>query len=704
MITQAIMQPILSADWYIETENEQLKHELETELGLETDEDRAFPSVIFPTWQFYLRQCLISVRHGFVLLEKVRDFVDGKYIHRRLATRLPATVDKWIVKESEFKKLFPDKDLPLDTFLAIEQAGYEGDQYKNGVYIPRDKLVHISLFQEGQDYEGFSLYRGVYQHWKIKNALYKFDVMRHERIAMPVPVAKHNNTLSSEQLNDVANFLKNIRVNQSAFGLMPDGITEITLLESKTSNDSMLATIEHHNQMIINAMLLQGMNLGNTKNGSRATAETQMDFFYNFVDSIAKTIAQSLTNDVIQEYRILNNYSEPAELKFSNLQKIDIDTIVAQINESVKSGALTPTPDVENKLRTDYFDLEEIEDSEQEKSQEEKKIEEMQSPFNNQKKFAENYRPLTLAESRVAFDKIERVLDQNEEKLNSSLNGVLESTIALLLVKVKVLLENKDYEGIRQLSLKLIPEVGRQIREIVDDVYNIGIREASKELNVLRAPTPAEAKKFNTLQSEIAKTDLENRLISDTQKELLNAINQGFSPTETVYKVKQRTQSSIDKALTDIGSIVIASALNRGRDYVFTKNVDDIYAYQWSAILDNRICQFCEQMDGKVLDVTDPLVKAAGSVHSNCRCVVVPVRKVQSDKPEITGKPDNIIYNGLNDFKILPSRTIPLKEKSNPIKLTEEIKKQAKEKLNKKIKDTAETQVVEALTEVLNAD
>lgn len=89
------------------------------------------------------------------------------------------------------------------------------------------------------------------------------------------------------------------------------------------------------------------------------------------------------------------------------------------------------------------------------------------------------------------------------------------------------------------------------------------------------------------------------------------------------------------------GTIIVAKAVNIGRKDVYSTYSGDIYAYQYSAILDTRTCATCERLDGKVLDeaaykntIYDP------PIHPNCRCVWVAILNDELDPPEITGFPD----------------------------------------------------------------
>ena len=69
-------------------------------------------------------------------------------------------------------------------------------------------------------------------------------------------------------------------------------------------------------------------------------------------------------------------------------------------------------------------------------------------------------------------------------------------------------------------------------------------------------------------------------------------------------------------------SSLITAALNIGRDDVFKDNDDDIYGYQYSAILDDRVCKICEDLDGSVVTNAEYMATIwMPPVHFNCRCL-----------------------------------------------------------------------------------
>jgi SPP1 gp7 family putative phage head morphogenesis protein len=91
-------------------------------------------------------------------------------------------------------------------------------------------------------------------------------------------------------------------------------------------------------------------------------------------------------------------------------------------------------------------------------------------------------------------------------------------------------------------------------------------------------------------------------------------------------------------------NLVIAENINAGRKFVFDKYFDDIYAYQWSALLDGGTCNYCRSMDGKTISAADKSFSSyqPGRVHFGCRCIWVAVLKDDASLPAYTGIPKSL--------------------------------------------------------------
>lgn len=89
----------------------------------------------------------------------------------------------------------------------------------------------------------------------------------------------------------------------------------------------------------------------------------------------------------------------------------------------------------------------------------------------------------------------------------------------------------------------------------------------------------------------------------------------------------------IKSYLVAVATVSIADAINLGRHKVYQDYEDRIGAFQFSAILDDRTCKFCDQpnsqsiglgLDGLNFSPDDPLLDLIRPpLHQHCRCMLV---------------------------------------------------------------------------------
>lgn len=88
----------------------------------------------------------------------------------------------------------------------------------------------------------------------------------------------------------------------------------------------------------------------------------------------------------------------------------------------------------------------------------------------------------------------------------------------------------------------------------------------------------------------------------------------------------------IGQAIATAAVIVVAEAVNEGRESGFADIQDQISLYQFSAILDERTCPNCEELDGQYFEADDPqLGPLTPPLHPGCRCIWVAVLKEETN-------------------------------------------------------------------------
>jgi hypothetical protein len=121
----------------------------------------------------------------------------------------------------------------------------------------------------------------------------------------------------------------------------------------------------------------------------------------------------------------------------------------------------------------------------------------------------------------------------------------------------------------------------------------------------------------------------------------VQALNKGESITAALAAADAAAADAIDTLTSDATGILMSGYINHGRNVVFDKNSEDIYALQRSEVLDQATCNFCLSVDSRVVEKDDPFAQNT-IFHSNCRGIWVAILKDEQDPPAIGGIPQSI--------------------------------------------------------------
>lgn len=264
------------------------------------------------TWSYTLDQTLLMIDFGFMPMEKVWEVrpkpdwcksVAGNQIIwlKKLAPRMPYTLDKWMINEKT-KKLE-----------GMVQRLFDGTTNE----IPLKNLVLFVNRKEGDNWEGRSVLRSAYKPWFIKDRLEKIDAIGHERAALGVPVFKVKEGYAFDPKSDEGKKLieacqtiaRNLHANQENFVIEVPGI-EFRFESPKVENRPLLNSIVHHDLRIYGNIMAQFMMLGqNTAGGSRAVATEQRGPFDLALLAVARNVSDTFERFVIREM-VYYNFGE----------------------------------------------------------------------------------------------------------------------------------------------------------------------------------------------------------------------------------------------------------------------------------------------------------------------------------------------------------------------------------------------------------
>lgn len=295
-------------------------------------------------WDDILRHILMHLTYGFMPFEVNWRVEDGWVKWARWTPLLPRTVWRWWVGADN------------------ELAGIQQWTFKNYNYcfvdIPADKLLLFAHRQEGNNFEGVSIFRSAYKHWWYKENFEKIDAIGIERNAVVPPVIKLLPGFSPSDVTAAQTIAQNMRVNeQMGVTLSPTMDLEFPKNQQKYAAQT-LPTIQYHDVMIARNALCQFINLGSTETGAYSLNESQVATFLESLQAVCEYIEDVINIDAIR--RLVDyNFDHVAvypKLKASKLVAQNLTVLADALSKLVQgqTALLTPGPELENFLRDSY--------------------------------------------------------------------------------------------------------------------------------------------------------------------------------------------------------------------------------------------------------------------------------------------------------------------------------------------------------------
>ncbi len=342
------MLPLLSTEWYFDAATNPDTGEVGEDEQMVADFcTKALFEKMDVSWTQHLTDVLTMLPFGFSLFEKVytADEEDDYIWLKELGHRKQKTIYKW---EQEDGSAGVVQQLP-SMIQDIEHPNYG----KNRVDIPAAKLLLFSFQKEGDNYAGVSVLRSAYKHWYMKEVLYKFDAIHHERQSVGIPYIKLPKGASPKDKEEARAILKNIRANEQGGILLPNPTWECGFLDLQARQTSdVWKSIEHHSMMIAKNVLAMFMELASGDGGSRALSEDQSDFFLLSEEAVANLIEDVYNRHLIPELVDLNfEVTDYPKLRHRKLGSVDYSTISTVVSSLVGSGVIEVDEDLEEWMR-----------------------------------------------------------------------------------------------------------------------------------------------------------------------------------------------------------------------------------------------------------------------------------------------------------------------------------------------------------------
>ena len=624
--------PIRSAEWTVEPGTDDAQGE---EIA-EFIKNSLFEERVLK-WDDTLRQILLMHPYGVMLFEviyKIRE--DGKICWRKWAPRLPKTIIKWNT----------DKNGELEN---VVQRAYKNNSLQEFT-IPTEKLMVFTNRQEGDNYLGTSLLRQAYKHWFFRDKYYKIDAVATERNGIGIPLITLPDGFTDDDYSDAETMAENVRGHEKAYVVKKEGWGFEFADQKSNSLKDPKEMLEHHTREILKSVLAQFVDLGGSGVGSYALAKEQVEMFLQSLDASAKKI-EDIVNKEIEKLVDFNYNVQPDEypkLTHSDLGTKDAKEMAEAIQSLMFAGAIQADKKLEIYLRS-VLKLPEKDEGEEYEKPEKKTPKEPEPDTEDDKggmTHSEKYhRSLTKAESRVKFDELRDFMDQAEFDTFKRLLSVLKLEQARLIPKFREAIAKNDFVALHKIAWELKGQYSAVFREQIKKLFEYGKLKASYEIKKPAPMTTAEVNKVIAERAFFLASRHEKMMMEDIKGiAAVCMMDKNVSTVETLLKVEKGFKKYYTRHVKATSALVTSEEINNGRRYTFESSKDDIYGYQWSAILDGATCNYCKSMDGRVIGTEDKAFSnyKPGAVHFNCRCIWVAIMKEEESPPPFTGIPEQL--------------------------------------------------------------
>jgi len=614
--------PIRSARWAVEPGGDDAKS---VEIAQQVEANLLEEMSI--TWDDFLRHALLMLPFGFMVFEKVWERRDGGLRYRKLAPRMPASIDKW--------------DMEADGGLkGVQQLVWAGGQYSRP-YIPVEKLLVFTNRKEGANWAGMSLLRAAYKHWYYKDNFYRIDAIANERHGVGVPYVKMSAEAAVEDYEEAAEILQSLHAHERSYVVGKHCWEEFTMVgvdRPTSALISVLSSIEHHDVMIARSILAQFINLGSTETGSYALSEDQSSFFLMALQAVANQITDVMNTYAIRPLVDVNwgPQDEYPRLTYSKLEQRDLASYGDAIQKLLSSGAIVVDEGLRDTIRDLYGlpeepdtvevvtpapvvpeppvpDASEEADADEQREDAEATLSEPHSCGHthalNEEPF---WRPLRASEDRVMLEEVDSAVESGREQYVRAAQTVAARQIDRLLELAVPLVEAREPDKLNNLTAPYKAEMADVLNGVLVGLYRRGHesvmwerarRTGRRDEKRALLEEPLDAQPYLRAKSRAAAQLYALRLVAALVWEALNQIRAGRVNPEALRQVMGVLSS---RELVMSAQISVGEAVGLGRRDATESIRDEIDRAQYSAILDRRVCAVCAGLDGLEVTLDDP--------------------------------------------------------------------------------------------------
>lgn len=609
-----------------------------------------------------LYEILSALDYGYSVTEKIFKLDKGQWKIKYLKTRYPNTFEF----RTDDKGNLGEKGL-------VQHTQTRGNQC-----LPEDKFIIFTYQAEFGNIYGTPDLRAAYKPWWAKNFIIKCWNIYLERFGMPTIIAKYdsNSATETDQAN-LATILKNVQAKTSM--VLPDSLQVELLQSTKTGEADYGSAIDRYNMQIARSLLvpdLMGMGGAETGGGSYSLGEKQFEMFLMILKRIRSTLERKINLELVKPLMDLNfgaRKGYPVKFKFNDINDDLKYKNLTAWKDVVQGAKLKPTDEEVNWARR----IVGAPEGEVKFQESPKPLFSKDQPF---KSFAQDVkvRKQVMAEFKIkdpvaVKTKIESILKNSINELSKQIRVIGEGLIETV-TKGKII-ENNRVDKIKDLTLKYTGPLRMTAKDTLKDMFIYGTKQAQSDLGRVPEEYQAKVKTFSDLDQDAILEEvigqmsvfISDSITDDILKKAKAVLSDGIKAGYSLQKVTGQLRQILEPYDTRFDAPLLNTIVRTNYMNIYNQSKMAFYkpfqengfiqAYQYSAIMDDRVSDFCEEMNG--------LIFRAGEVgdieppnHFNCRSTLIPITIDEIEEKEIFGATDSENEEVFPDGKFTPD-TMP---------------------------------------------
>lgn len=500
-LEMALTLPIRSTEWHIEEAGNGSTAREAAELVREN-----LLNHTTHTFDDFLRESLLALFYGFTPFEKVFEEHDGYIKWRKLASRHPATIKRFIT----------DQHGGLQSL--VQQVG--GQDY----IIPIEKLLVFIYRREFSNHRGLSILRAAYKHWKILDTFYLLQAIGFERWVAGVPHGTVPPGTPQSDRDAYLALLTKLRSSEYTALVTPSDY-DLKLIgeDAARAVTNLNEPIQHHSTQIVKSALAQFLNLGTGNTGSWALSKDHSQLFMFSLNSTAAWIAEYIYRHAIRQlchYNFGIDFSEYPKITYTDLRLIFMrEEIASMVGSLIQQGVTTPDPELDNFVRG-------VLDLPRKLTTNPTSIRLNRNALNSVI-FSNPASRWTTSRAKAEL----KFVQQSEDEFQASMRDHLQGVFDALNKRVQPLLKNNNTAKVAQITMPDHKLYADMVRDYMLGVFSAARDRLAEELNTKLPDTiPNTVRAWITAKAEtIAKQHYAN-LLAQVQLQTLSAIRQNTKP------------------------------------------------------------------------------------------------------------------------------------------------------------------------------